>query len=383
MSGPGGFQILEIGNHHFAKTRMPGATTLVWTWGKPLGDHVEHVTPTLFSLWSILWRLLRRRDDLVIVYVEQWAPWHWKHLRRIVGWRPVRTALRLFFIQFLRVLPRPRRLMVVDLTEWGFIHGYNEFLLDKCDVWFKRELPLDRWRVFRRASGGGYPGARFRRNARNQERLARIRPLSLGCTATAETAAVFPAKTSDVFVAAMVDGSSTLRAEGLEQLRALREQGVAVDIAEDRLAPVAFQARMAQAWLTWSPHGYGWDCFRHYEAPLALSVPVMSTPTIVRQNPLLEGEHGLYYAPDDPTDLARVVRAALADKPKLQRMALAARAHVASHHLWPDRIEGLIGEAMGAEQVPAVLPTPAAEEPARPPGAAVPAPRPALSGGVA
>jgi hypothetical protein len=46
---------------------------------------------------------------------------------------------------------------------------------------------------------------------------------------------------------------------------------------------------------------------------------------------LADGEHALYYDVE-PGGLARAVRAALADKPALARIAAAARAHVMAHH---------------------------------------------------
>ena len=83
--------------------------------------------------------------------------------------------------------------------------------------------------------------------------------------------------------------------------------------------------------MTWSPEGFGWDCFRHYEASLCLSVPVLSPPTIARHAPLLDGVHALTY-PVEGDGLAAVIREALQDKARLARMAQTARDHVLLHH---------------------------------------------------
>jgi hypothetical protein len=61
------------------------------------------------------------------------------------------------------------------------------------------------------------------------------------------------------------------------------------------------------------------------------SVPMINLPTIERHQPLIAGEHALYYEPE-PGGLSRAIRAALADKPALKRIAEQGRAHVLAHH---------------------------------------------------
>jgi glycosyltransferase involved in cell wall biosynthesis len=139
------------------------------------------------------------------------------------------------------------------------------------------------------------------------------------------------AKTADIFFSGRIAQSSSIRPRGLAELLALKEQGVAVDISDRPLPPAEFYQRCAGAHLTWSPEGYGWDCFRHYEAPACRSVPVINTPTIERYSPLIAEEHVLFYSPE-PGGLTRAVVAALADKPRLARMAEAGRNHVLAHH---------------------------------------------------
>ena len=117
----------------------------------------------------------------------------------------------------------------------------------------------------------------------------------------------------------------------MEQLRALRDAGYRVDLAEPTLSPDDYFARSARAWLTWSPEGFGWDCFRHYEASACRSVPVLSAPTIYRHQPLREGVHAFYYDAEGD-GLTRTLRQALKDKKRLTAMANAARDHVLHHH---------------------------------------------------
>jgi glycosyltransferase involved in cell wall biosynthesis len=110
---------------------------------------------------------------------------------------------------------------------------------------------------------------------------------------------------------------------------------------------------MSAAWLTWSPEGLGWQCFRHYQAPLAFSVPLINEPTIARYRPLIDGVHAFYYQPDDPDSLGRVIRAALADQAQLRTIASAARAHVLANHIQPRPLaDALVRMGLGLEEAP-------------------------------
>lgn len=348
-------RILEIGHHRMCKQLRPQQTTLIWT--STARDLPKDIAPplTLRGVLS-LWRALRAREhDVIVVYVEQWAPWHWKSFRHVFSLHPLRTLWKLFVVQTLRFVKPRAPLAVIDLTEWGIVDRFNEFLLDRCTIWFKRELPVDRWRVFRRSSPGGYPATRFRRNPRNRRRLEKLHPLSLGCDDTQERVQAFAEKSADLFVAVTAATSSTIRVEGLQQLAALRKLGVKIDMPESRITPREFFEHMSKAWLTWSPHGFGYDCYRHYEAPLAFSVPVISAPTIVRQFPLLDGKHCFYYFPDEPDGLAAAVMRALEDKSRLRAIAEAGHALVLERHIWPGRIDQLLRMTLGYEEAPGGL----------------------------
>jgi len=138
-----------------------------------------------------------------------------------------------------------------------------------------------------------------------------------------------PDKDIDVFFAGAVN--SIPRARGLDTLRALARDGYRVDIHPGGLSKRDYLDRCARSWLTLSPEGYGWECFRHYEASLCRSVPVLSPPGILRHQPLISGQHAIYYAAEGD-GLRDAIVAALADKETLQRMAAAAREHVLRHH---------------------------------------------------
>ncbi|MDQ2688635.1 MAG: glycosyltransferase, partial [Armatimonadota bacterium] len=135
---------------------------------------------------------------------------------------------------------------------------------------------------------------------------------------------------TDVFFAGAL-GNSTVRVRGAEQLRGLAARGFGVDLAEPNLPPAEYFARCARAWLTWSPEGLGWDCFRHYEAAACGSVPLVSRPSIHRYQPLQHGVHCVCYDVEGD-GLERAITEALGNKERLMAMARAAREHVLRHH---------------------------------------------------
>jgi hypothetical protein len=163
----------------------------------------------------------------------------------------------------------------------------------------------------------------------------------------------FPAKTRDVFVAMSIDGRTTVRNEGIQQLRELARNGIVIDFVEQWMSRSEYLERMAKSWLTWSPEGYGWDCFRHYEAPIAYSVPIINSPTIVRSAPLIDGVHAFYYQPDDAQSLSHTIRTALVDKQRLREMAQLARNHIFDHHVRPRPYADIILRmGLGLEEAP-------------------------------
>jgi hypothetical protein len=279
----------------------------------------------------VLGDLWKGRYDFVAVNVPLMSPWHPRSfLTAIRDWR-LRAPSALFATFAVQYLHRFHRVPVaaIDLHDTFGIRAHNLGLIDRSAAYFKRELPADKWQVFFRSAHWDLPGRRWRSKRRSQVRLAKLRPISLTTGATVEP--VSAPKTADVFFAGDVSPNSSVRSEGLAELLALREEGIAVDWPEQRITHAEFVKRLSGAWLAWSPSGYGWDCYRHYEAGLLGSVAVINYPTIRRHRPLEHGRHCFYYAPE-PGGLAAAIRAALADKAKLGEMAEAAREHVLRHH---------------------------------------------------
>ena len=155
----------------------------------------------------------------------------------------------------------------------------------------------------------------------------------------------FPEKTVDIFFAGEAEGNSSVRRRGIGELKALSERGIRVDVADERLPWAEYTQRMARAWLTWSPEGVGWECYRPGEALQCRSVPLINTPTIERYAPLLEGVHAFHFD-IELGGLTRAVEAALADKEKLKRMALAGREFVRAHRTHRAIVDHVIEAAL-------------------------------------
>jgi hypothetical protein len=328
--GPG--VIVEIGPRPYVAAAYPDESLFFAT--DPSAAAPEGVR-TLRSLGA-LWESLGRSDvDLIVCHPNFSRPWGLRALSRAIfssrflkGRSPVVRAFGPELLRWRGLAP----IVVVDHEDLPLINRDNLYLLERCALWFKRELPVDHWRVFTKTAHPNLPTPRFRMRERERRWVQKLRPISIGLPTRGEGLPP-PAqpKTADVFFLARVEGSSTVRARGLVELQALAAQGVVLDIPEAPLPRPEFYRRCAAAWLVWSPEGFGWDCFRHYEALACGAVPLINQPSIDRHAPLMSGEHALYYDPE-PGGLTRAVLAALADKDALARIAEAGRAHMMAHH---------------------------------------------------
>lgn len=333
MPAPGHTRILEIGPLGYARAAWSPDTLFFDTADRPAQRAADPQEPRSLSQ---LVRLLRAGEhDLVVCMPPTRSPWHWQSLTRQIFNRRVadnlKRPLRLFAPQMLRFF-RDRPLAVMDFADTPYIDADNLFLLDRATLYFKRELPGDEWRLLTKTAAGTQPSMRMRGERRWRERLAKVRPLPLGLPLgfAADLPGAPVEKRSDVFFAGTVKGFP-VRERALAELEALRREGVVVDIPDRPMPRADFYRRCAEAWLTLSPEGHGWDCFRHYEAAACGSVPLMNHPTTRRHAPLVSGEHALYFD-IGPGGLKRAVRDALADRARLAAMGEAGRAHVLGHH---------------------------------------------------
>jgi len=337
--------ILEIGCYRFFHELMPDRTTYV-----AVGASRDDAARADLVLGSATLRTFRRlvgqpNFKIVLVRVNSIPPRTWPSVLQAVC-DASDFALRKRGLWSLR--PEGRRvrqapLIVADFEDEAAILPCNLPLLRACSIYFKRELPADRWRLLTDALAGREDEWAVRADPRYRALVQKLHPLPLGLPLVATRHSI-PAdeiqKTIDLFFAGSIDSRSWVRTVGLAELDALRHNGISIELACDPLAPEAFYRRCAQAYLTWSPQGLGWDCWRHYEAAACRSVPLINYPPIERHAPLRQDQHALFYDPS-PGGLTQTVLAALADKPRLLSMAAAARQHVIAHHT-PEAIAELI-----------------------------------------
>jgi hypothetical protein len=329
-------RILEIGGGYF-KMEYPERTTLLWSATKmpAAGEAIDG-----FSTPDRVWRELRAaragRYDVVIANTVRYSPWHPRYWARAPFYSPTHpwaSISRQWGVTALRWANVPVPLVAIDMDDAFSIGTDSVFLLDKARVFFKRELPVDKWQVMSGSVHPHIPTLRYRRSDKWRRRIDALRPISLPQFRYDDSlrSAPFPDKTHDIFFSGMVLGNSTVRSAGVAELEHLKSLGYRIDQPTERLPYDAFLERMSHSWLAWSPEGMGWDCYRHYEAPIAQAVPLMNNPSIIRHAPLLHGVHGIYYDVE-PGGLARAAIDALADKERLRGIALAARAHVFAQH---------------------------------------------------
>lgn len=330
-------RILEIGDHYLFKRELPDQTTLLWTGFRTPPASIAHADCTPWRFRNAMRAVRKGEYDLVVAYSNDRSPYHPRYWFRSLTnspLSPVAALTRVFGTSMLRFYrSRSVPMVMLDMHDDFRIDASNFPAMDRASLYFKRELPADKWQSLHGSAHPSLPTTRIRRNARWQRRLSKLTPISLqaGVIDIGPADDVFANKTADVFFAGAVDTNSTVRATGLSQLQKLSSLGIKVDIPNERLSQSDFYQRMSRSWLAWSPSGLGWDCYRHYEAPQCLAVPVINYPTIIRHRPLEQGVHAIYYAPEGD-DLSSVVVEALKDKERLKRMALAGRQHVQAHH---------------------------------------------------
>jgi hypothetical protein len=313
-------------------------------------------------------RLRRVFEQAITLWIEIRRPEYGLIVFRCFGrfiWRPdhswMLNALRWLMRHFLRLCLLRRRtqaqLVVIDLVDEMTIDGRDLWLLERCDLYFKRELSQNVWTTLQRVQPRHSEYSSMPADPRFRPLADKFRPISIGITGAhlIELQEREPRKPDavkkqyDLFFAGAVE-HSTVRRAGLQWLERLRQQGYAVYVSTQRIDQRQFDELLSASWLCWSPEGSGWDCYRHYEACLAGSVPVINFPTIQRFAPLIHGVHCFYYAVEGD-DLLQIIRAALADKYQLKKMALAAREHVLAHHTC-DRVgDYILAESMSARSL--------------------------------
>jgi hypothetical protein len=290
--------------------------------GRRTTRDIPQLAPSLLAYTS---RLLRGGYDWVVLPVidRNWphdpTPMR-RHFRRAITaflyWKPFGAQETLFR----RVTPRRTRVCVMDLYDSPAIHDDFADAVG-ATVYLKRNLTVaDRTRYADRDWSLEFLPFWIRES---------------------EYPSSSPAKDIDLFYAAQPVSGARKGAE--KQLPLLEQAGVKVYAPTERLPFEDFMLAMARSYLTLSPEGYGYHCFRHCEAMFLGSVPVINQPAQAMVTDLEDGLNCLLYRDDQPGALQEVVLKALEDKTRLEALGAELKTYAREHYTMPKVGRAVLG----------------------------------------
>lgn len=226
------------------------------------------------------------------------------------------------------------------LFHWASRVFVRELLQNRYEIFQTYREGSERIRLWPKVLGGG---------PQVPMDLAKILPISLGWKTGIALAESSPEKTHDILFC----GQESMRTPRMAAVSELRESAQRLGwkfFHPEKLTPEEFHRECSRAWLCLSPSGNGWDCYRHYEALLAGSVPLINYPWIERYAPLEDGKHCFFFSVERG-HLTEVVRRALGQKESLFVMARAGAERVRKHHTHEALRNYVIHETLAARSV--------------------------------
>jgi hypothetical protein len=292
------------------------------------------------SRWREVTKRIRRKEyDLAVVTDRKHCFWRpnvgmVSGLMRLAGaslWEPRRLAHLLVPRELTRV-EIPWALM--ERNDQCLVREGNHLLFHLSTRVFVRELLQNRYEIFQTYREGSermrlWPKA-FRWGPRVPLDLEKILPISLGWRPGAIYAEPSSEKNHDIFFCGQTSMRTPRMAAVSELKESARREGWRF-FCPERLTQKEFHRECARAWLCLSPSGNGWDCYRHYEALLTGSVPLINYPWIERYAPLEDGKHCFFFSVERG-HLTEVVRKALSQKEQLKTTARAGGDLVRRYH---------------------------------------------------
>lgn len=242
---------------------------------------------------------------------------------------PFRWILQKLFKIFIYIAAKGKILAVVDMTDHRTIHGNDKGLLKRCDLYFKRELADNLLGAFELIIGPWRCLGNSSRNDIIQLWAKKLKPVSLGVEEGLITPPFFEEKNLDVFYVGGDYGCIPSRRKSEELLKVLAQKGYRVNDGT-RLSPEKYRASISSSWLSLSPGGVGWDCYRHYEIPALGSCAVLTPSPNKQLYPFVDKESALYV--DGNLAWLDEIEVLLSDKEHLKVMTLQAQDHVSKYH---------------------------------------------------
>ena len=319
------------------------------------------------SRWPEICKTLRRLDnesfDLAVVSYREKS-----FFPKGAGWmRGLGQALRSFLfrpdelaqlLMFSKLVQKNIPIALINRSDCGRLLPGSEWYYRRAHRCFVRELhpvPEIALKDIFTASGGNLQSNRrarrilslFDPSSPKIREISKLMPISLGLPEATNLDFPSPSeKKWDLFFAGDLNEKSIRQRLALEA-RAFAEKHRCNFLICDRMNPAEYHKALTESHLCLSPPGMGWDCFRHYEAMLAGSVPLMTYPTILQYQAPIHGEHCFYFAPE-PGGLTRSLEHALSLKAQLPQMAEAGRQLILEHHTFPKLREYVIHETLKA-----------------------------------
>jgi hypothetical protein len=319
------------------------------------------------SRWPEICKTLRRLDnesfDLAVVSYREKS-----FFPKGAGWmRGLGQALRSFLfrpdeltqlLMFSKLVQKNIPIALINRSDSGHIPLGSDWFYRRSHACFVRELypaPEILLQDIFTSSGGNLQSNRRAQKIlslwdphcpryRNVENL---RPISLGISDS--NISKIPSsehKIWDLFFAGDLHEKS-LRTRLVQECRQFEKAKGLKFLITDRISQSDYLQALSESRLCLSPPGMGWDCWRHYEAMLAGSIPLMTYPTILQHHPAIDGKHCFYFAPE-PGGLTRALEHALLLKSQLPQMADAGRQLVLKHHTFSKLREYVIRETLSA-----------------------------------
>ncbi len=183
----------------------------------------------------------------------------------------------LSFSEFCRIVP----VIVVDFSDYPYLSSTDVDLLQHCSLYFKREVPYNRFVLYHRLFQFSYL-SRAQKDEKLSALLDKVHNIPLGIPDDKfhelTTLRVKP-QDIDVFWGGRI--SNTMRTTAAKRLHELTAKtSWNIVIPRERLSFQEFCQTMARSKITISVEGGGWDCDRHYEAVALGSVPLINKPTL-------------------------------------------------------------------------------------------------------
>lgn len=297
---------IEIGFVPLVKAAYPSETVFVdtrFSWEDRRGREpaTGSILGRLQKIVSDCWQLLDLPSDSEIegVFVRS------RGAENSSMWRPnfaLKAAAGHFLHRLAGYLSRKHHcpLVVVDRTDEATIHPNDRWALDRCELYFKREVPLSRWAIFERLLPTGKCVGVISRQPTFASWGKKIHALPLGIedeSVSHDDLAARP-KMFDIFYAGSAHGLARRQRVSAAVAR-LATRGYSISLAHGELSEEEFVQRLKSSRIAVSPGGIGWDCFRHYEITAAGTAMVLEAPC--HEMPLVPG-HGdaaIWYGPHD------------------------------------------------------------------------------------